>query len=770
MLLVIWGAFGLKRRFALLQPYRVLCGGLILLLALRATAHAAPTVFWASDPILAGQTALLFGDGLGRDTTAVGARVPDEPVHGPERPVDFKGNLQPLTVLQASDLSAKVLLPAAWKPGLYAIRLNAGRGQTAVVYLNRAEAWWWLGGSADPTHAAPSDVALSGEILRVFGKNFGPQTRAWLVVGKQPVPIETVKAENYTVTFRLPTNVEAGEYALWVHNGYGGDYGFGKPLTIKVGQPAPWPTTRYNVRDYGARGDYVTDDTEAFHAAIDKARQNGGGIVYVPRGQYKITARLSIPARTVLRGEKREVVWLYVPKDQPEFDTVIAGNGDFAVEDLSITAQTVRRLIICPDNPALTTVLNGNPAIGSNVHLSRLRLQLLHYAHRVGKDDPRRMEMGGPTTIVLDGPDMWLQDLDMVNSGSPINMHSARRCRIENCVLGVGRGGYYNLEDFEEGVFEGNDVHADDMEGSYGGSHQNAYRLYFANNHIHDAYGDEREALIFDSPYYSTWVGIPDNARGKAFTAPGQHWKPDSLKGLACLVIGGKGLGQYRPIISNTDDTITLEYPWDVELDRTSTISVQANRTQVVLVNNHMSDASGAIMLYSQCYNFIMDGNWSERTGGFYANGWDFFNGQLQRRRYSCSYFNQWLNNHMSQGFVYDLYGFSRAILGVHVDQNALAKPIDPPHAVIALGNIMRGNQGQDQATIGTMYYRPMAANLRLDLDYVGRDTIIEDNTVTDSDVGITIARYFIDSLVRNNQIKRCTTPIEDHGTGTLVR
>lgn len=43
-----------------------------------------------------------------------------------------------------------------------------------------------------------------------------------------------------------------------------------------------------NVRDYGAKGDGVTDDTAAINAAITAANAKGGGTVYVPDGIYKI--------------------------------------------------------------------------------------------------------------------------------------------------------------------------------------------------------------------------------------------------------------------------------------------------------------------------------------------------------------------------------------------------------------------------------------------------------------------------------------------------
>ncbi len=61
-----------------------------------------------------------------------------------------------------------------------------------------------------------------------------------------------------------------------------------------------------NVKDYGATGDGVTDDTAAVQAAIDAA-PNGGGIVF-PRGIYKVSS-LKIRAHGVtLSGDARRGV------------------------------------------------------------------------------------------------------------------------------------------------------------------------------------------------------------------------------------------------------------------------------------------------------------------------------------------------------------------------------------------------------------------------------------------------------------------------------
>jgi len=53
----------------------------------------------------------------------------------------------------------------------------------------------------------------------------------------------------------------------------------------------------FNVKAYGAKGDYVADDTQAIQAAIDACPN--GGMVFFPAGSYKITAPLSIVNKSI---------------------------------------------------------------------------------------------------------------------------------------------------------------------------------------------------------------------------------------------------------------------------------------------------------------------------------------------------------------------------------------------------------------------------------------------------------------------------------------
>lgn len=59
----------------------------------------------------------------------------------------------------------------------------------------------------------------------------------------------------------------------------------------------------FNVKKYGAIGDGVADDTAAIAAAISACRAAGGGVVYLPEGNFKITSQVDITSPTAPAGD-----------------------------------------------------------------------------------------------------------------------------------------------------------------------------------------------------------------------------------------------------------------------------------------------------------------------------------------------------------------------------------------------------------------------------------------------------------------------------------
>jgi hypothetical protein len=78
------------------------------------------------------------------------------------------------------------------------------------------------------------------------------------------------------------------------------------------GTPIPDVAVKGNVKDFGAKGDGVTDDSQAFLKAISSV---SNGAILVPAGRYLITEVLFIKkSNVVLRGEGPDKTVLYFPK------------------------------------------------------------------------------------------------------------------------------------------------------------------------------------------------------------------------------------------------------------------------------------------------------------------------------------------------------------------------------------------------------------------------------------------------------------------------
>jgi hypothetical protein len=744
---------------------------LFLFAGLSCAQAAAPTIFETLDPVRPDETLLLFGADVTPQATAEGLRLADDPVSAPPEKLAAApaGKPAKLEMLQATDLSAKVLIPKSWKPGVYAVRVRNADGPDAWQFANRPQLWWQMsgvGGKANP-----------GGELRVFGKNFGPQSRLWLVndAGK-PRELKVSVARDYDVTATLPANLPTGSYRLWLHNGHGGMAGFGEPLALEVAKADAWPTTVYNVHDYGAKGDNQNDDTYAIRRALAWAGKQGGGVVYLPRGTYIVTGKLVVPERVTVRGEARDAVVIKVPfrnlpplsGELPIFDALIAGNGFFGIESLTIVAQPVRRVIAAPDvseayAPTLARWRPQKP-MADRVVLKNLRIQHLYFAHRKLDQDTGGSKNAGPSTIAVQGADFTLEDSDVVSGGMPIQIQDATRARICRNRLRTGKG-WYGLWNFYDGVFEENDIAAGDLIGGYGSIQGNAFHILFRGNHWHDGYGGDREALTFDTPYFPAWMGqVTVTGKTLSFEKPHPHPWPAPVESappqLAAVILGGRGVGQFIPVAKILPHGVLLEHPFAVAPDRTSVVAISARKSEVLIVDNSVSDASVGVQLFYMADSFLIARNTFTRTGGSYSHANDFLDSE-GKRRISYSFFNQWIDNRFEEGLVYDQGPWPYGYVGYTAYRS------DSENTTPAIGDRFVGNTLLSGTQMGAISVPSILGNVTS--APVSRDAIFEKNDVAFQAVGITIDPGHWFTFLRENQMKSVAKPIHDKGSYTRL-
>mgnify|MGYP001453135969 CR=1 FL=1 len=90
-----------------------------------------------------------------------------------------------------------------------------------------------------------------------------------------------------------------------------------------------------SVKDFGAKGDGQTDDTNAIQTAINSFNQNGWA-VFVPPGKYMVTGTLHIPSHLRLLGANESSCWLIKPPGSSGSLLSVAHQSDVYISDLSI--------------------------------------------------------------------------------------------------------------------------------------------------------------------------------------------------------------------------------------------------------------------------------------------------------------------------------------------------------------------------------------------------------------------------------------------------
>lgn len=100
-----------------------------------------------------------------------------------------------------------------------------------------------------------------------------------------------------------------------------------------------------SVKDFGAVGDGVNDDTAAIQAAITATFSVNGGALYFPNGTYKTTAKLVIPFSTGWRifGQSRSsTVVKQFTANTPIFSLEADNTHSWEISELSLTWNTAQ--------------------------------------------------------------------------------------------------------------------------------------------------------------------------------------------------------------------------------------------------------------------------------------------------------------------------------------------------------------------------------------------------------------------------------------------
>lgn len=93
--------------------------------------------------------------------------------------------------------------------------------------------------------------------------------------------------------------------------------------------PIPSPPIAADLKvTYGAKGDGVTDDTQALLNALNDASDQMT-VIIIPPGRYRLSKRIDISKRVILRGAGRNLTTLLFTKSLSDLGAAWTGNSPY---------------------------------------------------------------------------------------------------------------------------------------------------------------------------------------------------------------------------------------------------------------------------------------------------------------------------------------------------------------------------------------------------------------------------------------------------------
>ena len=765
---------------------------------------AKPIVIWASDPVRAGESVVVRGDGFGAKP------VVEASFSENGKSTEWK----PMDVLQQTPATLKFALPALIGDGIVRFRIGDGQENSEPTTLNAPNVWWMQG---DETESA-----TQGGWLRLFGLNLDlrPGAKATLRSGDTSVTLIPEAIDEFAIRIPLPADIEQGEYTVDFHNGLADEAAQTSAGKIRITAKKPVPDKIFDVTKYGAVPaepgylQYTTamlaegqvDSAEAIQKALDDAGKAGGGIVQFPRGIFVLSQGLTIPMHVTLRGagsglttlsyvddllprvERTKKLYWGAKQVEPikgvEFEPhpyLMRGEGHFTVEDLAIYAIN--------HHAGIQSELPTNSPNAGHVTIRRVLMRLdrfinndktdRHYSDAEEVFLKRWRDKRRTGALDLGGPNIQVTDCDIYSSLQVLMLNGSSGYIARNKFSAVPRHWTVFGRRTQKVIFENNDcsdggvslnsVH--DMVTNDGKTRiQSMYsrEIYIARNAMKDSYRGDRDGG-FNSDFHAPvgiYTGTVEKCDGTKLLLPKETEDPEFATkwlGAVVVVLDGKGAGQYRSLAGGSGKTLLVDKPWDVPLDSTSFISVCKALDHVIAVDNIAHDAGNTVLFWCGGIEVVAARNKSIRGGAIQQITISYEGQVLPGLR------AQFFDNEILEGTTWGAsFIFPRGSnIGtltyppIYHDRKLQAdkgKPVTAPdyHGPMALDQVFRRNT--------------IANNGRFFVGGNVQNVLFEAGRVNDADIGIEVTTRggrwadFLDGgptdiLARNNVFQNVNTP-----------
>jgi len=653
----------------------------------------APIMIKASDEIKPGYAFNLYGYGFEENGKIY---VEDAKIAG-KLPSENAMVLEP-TIYGDNASYVTAILPETATPGVYSIWVENSFGMSQAFYMNQARPWW----------VGNSDYYWEGQMVQLIGTNFmldrvgaKTETEVKLLCNGKEYPAEIMDLEPYSIKFTVPACMPSGEFKIAVtNNGVTWVtldneqklYTVEKsedPYNLGVGWANGYVYDyRVNVKDFGAKGDGVADDTEAIGKALADIESHGGGICYFPIGTYRCTT-IPVPGKTILEGEDREKTKLaYCGTDNS------AQWWTSSPSSLTVGYQGMYNLTLTT-SPEITkyqmpwaVIWIGQQWDSYVTNDWKTRTFDGMFIKSVNMDFPLDLAENDATVHFYGIVKQYLlmEDFNGVGQKSDLgpifgNYVTARNIVSHSSQSCHERIGMYCIYENSH-LIQHPDYRLDNGNPVYNQGIFYRSRTYLAHNTIentgtpnenglnqNDGEITASEPISGGRLYYigqvnnatpgsitGTYRINPDGSKvatGWSVTYPEDKPWTSRFEDVKIVIGSGRGVGQWRDMVDykideNTNTcTFTVDRPWDIVPDGSSTFIVETHCEENIVYDNKAVNCEKGFWFYGGNLDGIIDGNTGINCEGILSRDFEIDNTPTpSRARYVSTRFVTIKNNH----------------------------------------------------------------------------------------------------------------------------
>jgi hypothetical protein len=508
-----------------------------------------------------------------------------------------------------------------------------GKNWSAPAFLNRAR----------PVHFGTDEVA-PGATVRVFGRNlYFLKTPAARFVdidsGASLKAVATGQSErHYELLVEAPADLVPGHsYSLYISNGLRGpndessEAKADNVLKCRRSGIDPWKlgvpwasdfvfaSNTINVKEDSrlslhAKGNGSTNDVFAIREAVDTASKLGGGIVYLPPGNYKIEypngCGIGLQSRVVLAGagaSRTTVSYGYGPAPK---------SGGYAVcfaPELSGLVDLTFNNVNEQGHWPQSALANGS---------KKLFLQRVNW--NIGTS--QWLSLTNSDYLALENSSITQGISAEYNCNGPLLLNGSKHFLVQGNSIKYAVWGL-DLGNMSDGVFEGNTIIRDATKPIPAACVTHVLSASFSSQLavLNNAFkvdgalrpGNDGETINSEGggPNRKSEVhGIIESAQATTITVGNAEFPaaaPDPYTNLkpAIVLVSGEGAGQWRTVLQVSTDrhSLSIESPWAVVPKKGDRYSfVHWSASDWVIAGNAMSDNQKGIEFFNASIRDIL--------------------------------------------------------------------------------------------------------------------------------------------------------------------